>query len=155
MAYASSPWPRKRSAAPPPRHASWSARSPSVTLTSTSDPEDRISTRSISAFPSRSKEALGSSWLPANAIACECAGWSLVSQLTPTTISKPTSKIRASKKRKYFVSFYLGFLFSCSWWFSFILYISCQKKYEFWSIFSWVVLKLITIFCQTNSRAFW
>jgi hypothetical protein len=35
-------------------------------LTSTTALEDRPSTRSINAFPSRSNEALGSSWLPAN-----------------------------------------------------------------------------------------
>jgi hypothetical protein len=30
-------------------------------------------------------------------IACECAGWMLTSQLTPMTVSKPTSKIGAPK----------------------------------------------------------
>ncbi len=41
--------------------------SPSVTLTTTTGPEDRPSTRSISIFPSRSSEVLGSSWLPVSA----------------------------------------------------------------------------------------
>ncbi len=61
MACTWSPWPRKRSAAPPLRRALWSARSPSVTLTSTTNPEDKPSTRSISAFSSRSNVTLGSS----------------------------------------------------------------------------------------------
>jgi hypothetical protein len=41
---------------------------PFVTLTSTTALKDRPSTRSINAFPSRSSEALGSSWLPANVL---------------------------------------------------------------------------------------
>jgi hypothetical protein len=66
MACAWSPWPRRRSVGPSPRRASWSTRLPFVMLTSTTDLEDRPSTRSINAFLSRSNKALGSSWLPAS-----------------------------------------------------------------------------------------
>ncbi len=66
MACAWLPWPGRRSVALPSKRASWSARSSSVTLTSTTNLEDRPSTRSIHAFPLHSNEALESSWLPAS-----------------------------------------------------------------------------------------
>jgi hypothetical protein len=41
-------------------------------------------------------------------IACECVGWSLASQLTPATISKPTSKIGASIDERLKIATYLN-----------------------------------------------
>jgi hypothetical protein len=48
----------------PPKRASWFARSPFAMLTSTTDPEDRPFTISISTFSLRFSSTLGSSWLP-------------------------------------------------------------------------------------------
>ncbi len=69
------PWPERRSTVPSWRRTSWSVRSPFITLTSTTDLEDKLST---SAFPSHSSKALGSSWLPASALAdCWLRSWLL------------------------------------------------------------------------------
>ncbi len=68
--------------------------------------------------------------------------------------AKQTEDFRTYKGKKKQKLFFLGFSFSCSWLFSLIFYISCQKKYGFYFIFSWVVLELVAVFLPNKLRGF-